>query len=245
MFVFSAVLNLLNFENEIKKFSNNKIKTKQYKLITNYRSTQDIVEPSNTVIQNNTLRSSKELHSGNPSYGICSYVESDHEDKEPIYIARTIKELKEKGHIEKYSDVAILFRSVGYKDKFIEALRDFNIPITRFGFDISKSSDVSYSIIKILGFIAGKLDLEEVLDMNFFVKKSDHKYISFLEKLQEDYFNDKSLKQQKKYDDFWGISWFKFSNPMYGAWEGAIIDFDYSVARNKKLELKELSLDAK
>tara|TARA_A200000113_G_scaffold77182_1_gene67996 strand:- start:647 stop:1465 length:819 start_codon:yes stop_codon:yes gene_type:complete len=55
----------------------------------------------------------------------------------------------------------------------------------------------------------------------------------------------KRVEITKKYDDFWGTSWFMFPNPMYGAWEGAIIDFDYSVPRNKKLELKELSLDAK
>ena len=55
----------------------------------------------------------------------------------------------------------------------------------------------------------------------------------------------KRVEITKKYDDFWCTSWFMFPNPMYGAWEGAIIDFDYSIPRNKKLELKELSLDAK
>ncbi len=199
--------NFLNFENEIKKFSNNTKKAEEYKLVTNYRSTEDIVSPSNKVIQNNTLRSDKKLHSANPTFGICSYVESDHEKMEPIYIAKTIRELKEKGHIEKYSDVAILFRSVGYKDKFVEALRKYNIPITRYGFDISKSSDVSYSIIKIIGFIAGKIEIEEMLsndngdEDNFFVKKSNTKYISFLKKLHEDYFNDKTLKVARKYDE--------------------------------------------
>ena len=49
----------------------------------------------------------------------------------------------------------------------------------------------------------------------------------------------------KKYDDYWGVSWYMFSNPMYGDWEGSIIDFDYSISRDKKLEKKSKSLDQK
>ncbi|MEC7859209.1 MAG: HAD family acid phosphatase [Pseudomonadota bacterium] len=49
----------------------------------------------------------------------------------------------------------------------------------------------------------------------------------------------------KKYNDYWGVSWYMFSNPMYGDWEGSIIDFDYSISRDKKLEKKSKSLDQK
>ena len=48
-----------------------------------------------------------------------------------------------------------------------------------------------------------------------------------------------------KYDDFWGKSWFMFSNPMYGDWEGSILDFNYGQPRDEKLKIKSLFLDVK
>ena len=48
-----------------------------------------------------------------------------------------------------------------------------------------------------------------------------------------------------KYDDYWGKSWFMFSNPMYGDWEGSILDFNYGQPRDEKLKIKSLFLDVK
>ncbi len=49
----------------------------------------------------------------------------------------------------------------------------------------------------------------------------------------------------KKYSKYWGTSWYMFSNPMYGAWEGAIIDFDYGQPRDELLQKKLDALDSK
>ena len=49
----------------------------------------------------------------------------------------------------------------------------------------------------------------------------------------------------KKYKKYWGTSWYMLANPMYGAWEGAIIDFDYSPPRKELVEKKFDALDPK
>ena len=49
----------------------------------------------------------------------------------------------------------------------------------------------------------------------------------------------------KKYKEYWGTSWYMLANPMYGAWEGAIIDFDYSPPRKELVEKKFDALDPK
>ena len=49
----------------------------------------------------------------------------------------------------------------------------------------------------------------------------------------------------KKYSKYWGTSWYMLANPMYGAWEGAIIDFDYSPPRKELVEKKFDALDPK
>ena len=49
----------------------------------------------------------------------------------------------------------------------------------------------------------------------------------------------------KKYSKYWGTSWYMLSNPMYGAWEGAIIDFDYGQPRDELLQKKLDALDSK
>ncbi len=49
----------------------------------------------------------------------------------------------------------------------------------------------------------------------------------------------------RKYDEYWGVSWFMFSNPMYGDWEGSIFNFDYGSSRDEKIKIKSRSLNAK
>ena len=49
----------------------------------------------------------------------------------------------------------------------------------------------------------------------------------------------------KKYSKYWGTSWYMFSNPMYGAWEGSVIDFNYRQPRDELLQKKLDALDSK
>ena len=55
----------------------------------------------------------------------------------------------------------------------------------------------------------------------------------------------KRVETIKKYSKYWGTSWYMLANPMYGAWEGAIIDFDYSPPRKELVEKKFDALDPK
>ena len=49
----------------------------------------------------------------------------------------------------------------------------------------------------------------------------------------------------KKYTKYWGRSWYMLANPMYGAWEGSIINFDYSPSRKELVKKKFDALDSK
>jgi len=45
-----------------------------------------------------------------------------------------------------------------------------------------------------------------------------------------------------EYKDYWGKKWIALPNPVYGDWEGAIIDYNYSLADQEKLNLKYKAL---
>ena len=49
----------------------------------------------------------------------------------------------------------------------------------------------------------------------------------------------------KKYDSHWGNFWFMLPNPVYGDWEGALIDFNYNLSQQDELSKKLQSLDEK
>jgi acid phosphatase len=43
--------------------------------------------------------------------------------------------------------------------------------------------------------------------------------------------------------DYWGRRWIVLSNPQYGSWDGALIDFQYGASREAKREMKLDALD--
>lgn len=47
----------------------------------------------------------------------------------------------------------------------------------------------------------------------------------------------------QRYAEYWGTRWFVFPNPQYGSWDGALIDYDYSLSRAEKLQRKYDHLD--
>ena len=49
----------------------------------------------------------------------------------------------------------------------------------------------------------------------------------------------------RKYDSHWGNFWFMLPNPVYGDWEGALIDFNYNLSQQDELSKKLQSLDEK
>ncbi len=43
--------------------------------------------------------------------------------------------------------------------------------------------------------------------------------------------------------DYWGSRWIVLPNPQYGAWDGALIGFDFALSREEKRALKRAALD--
>lgn len=114
------VSNILNFEKDF-------VGAKIIKLEQNYRSTQNILNVSGSVISQNAYRKPKNLWT-DKGYGekIC-YCRLSSEEEEAKYVARSIKDLYLKGNYE-YKDFAILYR-INLQARAIEdALREENIP---------------------------------------------------------------------------------------------------------------------
>lgn len=97
-----------------------------YVLGRNYRSTQTIVEASQSLIIKNKNRISKNLFTENENGNKIAYVSLQDPESEADYVSRTIKALTINGY--KYQDIAILYR-VSYLSRVIEkSLFSNNIP---------------------------------------------------------------------------------------------------------------------
>lgn len=94
--------NILNFE---KDYEN----PKMIVLDINYRSTQNILDAANNVIINNVNRKEKNLKSIKEQGPLIKYFKAFNEKDEAFYVARKIKELKQKGH--KYNEMTIIYRT--------------------------------------------------------------------------------------------------------------------------------------
>lgn len=113
------VSNILNFE---KDFSAKIIKLEQ-----NYRSTQNILDVSGSVISQNPYRKPKSLWTDKGCGEKICYCRLNSEEEEAKYVARSIKDLYLKGNYE-YKDFAILYR-INLQSRAIEdALREEGIP---------------------------------------------------------------------------------------------------------------------
>jgi DNA helicase-2/ATP-dependent DNA helicase PcrA len=114
------VTNILNFE---KDFPEAKI----IKLEQNYRSTQNILDVSGSVISRNPHRREKNLWTDKGCGEKVCYCSLDSEEDEAKYVARSIKDIYLKGNYE-YKDFAILYR-INLQARAIEdALREEGIP---------------------------------------------------------------------------------------------------------------------
>jgi acid phosphatase len=45
--------------------------------------------------------------------------------------------------------------------------------------------------------------------------------------------------------DYWGTRWIMLPNPMYGSWESALYDHDFSLSRRARLERRIRMLNTK
>jgi len=127
----AVVENILSFEKFVKeKWGLNDFEP--IYLNKNYRSTPMIVRNSLELIKNNDYRFEKELKAdkSNNQYKHPFWIHGETDEDEARLVAEYIKNLKENDIIDSYSDIGILFRSVGYHaSEYIEVFQDENIPI--------------------------------------------------------------------------------------------------------------------
>lgn len=116
-----------NFKNFLTVHKN----AKSYFLDTNFRSTETIVNFSNNVFDGEIKKILKAKRRKGEKFKIVNGIDSDDSAKNTILL---IKDLKEKGIIDKYGDIALLFRSLkGHSIEFIKYLSKENIPFVTFG----------------------------------------------------------------------------------------------------------------
>ena len=99
-----------------------------FKLEQNYRSTQTIVGAANSVIKHNRDKIDKDVWTSNDMGERILLVRTPTDNEEGYYIARSIKNSKEKDTESSYSDYAVLYRTNAQSRAIEDALRRHNIP---------------------------------------------------------------------------------------------------------------------
>ena len=113
---------ILNFQHDYKN-------VKLIKLEQNYRSTANILNAANAVIENNEQRVDKVLYSNHGVGEKISYYIAADENDEANYIARNIK----KNAFGNYNQFAILYRTNNQSRALEEACMSFGIPYKIYG----------------------------------------------------------------------------------------------------------------
>lgn len=121
----AEIKNIISFD---KKFTN----TVVIKLEQNYRSTQNILNAANAIIQNNGNRKDKKLWTSNPiGEPVSKYIASDEKD-EVRFVIQKVKEYMEKEG-KRYRDFAIFYRTNAQSRAVEEFLIRENIPYKIYG----------------------------------------------------------------------------------------------------------------
>ncbi len=121
----ASISNILQFEKKYKG-------THVFRLEKNYRSTQNIVNAANSLIQKNRRQMKKTMYSENEVGApvVLTKLTSDVEEGETI--CHKIKELHDKSGVE-YSDIAVLYRTNGQSRILEETMCKRNIPCVIYG----------------------------------------------------------------------------------------------------------------
>ncbi len=114
------IYNILNFE---KHFPEAKV----IKLEQNYRSTQNILDAANQVIQNNVGRKSKSLWTNQGKGELIDFQQLDSAYEEADYVARDVAGKIRRGEYQ-YKDCAVLYRTNAQSRLFEEKFINANIP---------------------------------------------------------------------------------------------------------------------
>ncbi len=103
-----------------------------FKLEQNYRSTQNIINAANSLIEKNTCQIPKKVYSKNQLGDRITVVQSYSDFEEGYLVANKISQLKMKTH-DSFEDFAILYRTNAQSRILEEALRKRNIPYRIYG----------------------------------------------------------------------------------------------------------------
>jgi len=117
------IQNILSFERDFPK-------ARIIKLEQNYRSTQNILDAANTIIQNNYNRSEKALWTDKGEGEKIKVYKAPSDGEEASFVSETIKELKEEA---KYSDFAVLYRNNAQSRAIEDKLVMSGIPYRLYG----------------------------------------------------------------------------------------------------------------
>lgn len=121
----AKIENILNFKNDFPKLE-------VFKLERNYRSTKNIVNAANSLIEKNENRIPKTIFTDNENGEKVQIIEQISDRAEAFFVAKKIvKTIKEKNY--SYEDCAILYRTNAQSRAFEDALRRFSIPYRIFG----------------------------------------------------------------------------------------------------------------
>ncbi|HEY8401921.1 MAG TPA: UvrD-helicase domain-containing protein [Cytophagaceae bacterium] len=119
------ISNILNFEKDYPDLN-------VFKLEQNYRSTKNIVQAANSIINKNTAQFKKNVWTANEQGALIEVLKAGSDNEEGVLVATSIFEEKMHNHL-KNSDFAILYRTNSQSRALEEALRRRNIPYRIFG----------------------------------------------------------------------------------------------------------------
>ena len=119
------IQNILNFQ---KAYDDVKI----YKLEQNYRSSKNIVEAANSVIEKNQTKLDKDIWTSNEAGSLVKVMRTHSESEEGRFVASTIFETK-MAEQRSNNDFAILYRTNAQSRAIEDALRKRNIPYKIYG----------------------------------------------------------------------------------------------------------------
>jgi len=121
----ARIENILNFKNDYPDYT-------LYKLERNYRSTQNIVEAANSIIEKNKNQIQKKVFSEKEAGDKIKITRTLTDNEEGYIVANTIMENKLNYQL-KNNDFAILYRTNAQSRIFEESLRKLNIPYKIYG----------------------------------------------------------------------------------------------------------------
>lgn len=121
----ARIENILNFQ---KDYPSHKV----FKLEQNYRSTRNIVNAANSIIEKNKRQLRKQVFSENETGSRIRLMEALTDNEEGYLVAGMIAETQLRDHFQ-FQDYAILYRTNAQSRIFEEALRKRNIPYKIYG----------------------------------------------------------------------------------------------------------------